>query len=204
MEAAQEDHMRQLRRENEEVKAQIGTLRRELTLSNKERAAQVQALNSMGFKKDFLADLVRRLAEKLDKPVMRQFEEVLRRIDYKDDFSEDYSTLVYLVESHRVDETLRNKKEELEARLRLLKVENQKYLQALQSQRLSQDIMSQRLVQSRSEAKGLNYIPMIMALGEEIERGYIVADSGTSKKQKASWKVCSKWAISTPKSWKRS
>lgn len=65
---------------------------------------------------------------------------------------------------------MKDNKEVLQAKLRLLKAENQKFLQIIQSNRVSHDIMGQKLLESQREAKGNSVYPLINSLAEEIER----------------------------------
>lgn len=69
-----------------------------------------------------------------------------------------------------MDELVRSNKEVLQAKLRLLKAENQKFLQIIQSSRVNQDLLGQKLIESQREAKGNSIYPLLLNLAEEIER----------------------------------
>lgn len=71
----------------------------------------------------------------------------------------------------QVDELIKDNREMLQAKLRLLKAENNKFMQALESTRINQDLIGQKLIESQREAKGVPYQKLISSLAEEIERG---------------------------------
>lgn len=71
----------------------------------------------------------------------------------------------------QVDELIKDNREMLQGKLRLLKAENNKFMQALESTRINQDLIGQKLIESQREAKGVPYHKLISSLAEEIERG---------------------------------
>jgi len=165
-----EEALRSLRKEVELLRAQNITLKKESNTVLQEKQTLTSSLQSELKKKECLLDFISRLLDRIDPAIARKIIESLKKIDFKPDFQDEYHALVEQLESKRVDELLRDKKEGLQAKVRMLKAENEKVIQALQSQRLAQDMLGQKLINSQREAKGLPFHSLIICLAEEIER----------------------------------